>query len=620
MNLLDVDLTKEESSTIELDEKTVRKYIGGVGLAAKILWDNTTKSTDPLSPESPLIFMTGLLTGTALPLSSRYIVAGISPLTNIWGEAHSGGDWADEFRHSGFYGIVIRGQAGRPKYLWIQDGAVEIRDAAHLWGTDTYQVEELLQKETDERAKVVTIGRAGEKLVKIACIMNDGKKGRAAARCGLGALMGSKRLKAIVVRGTLGIKIFNEEQFKKNVAKVYTFRPVEKHEDMVGREAERLKMFIRSGGAPIKNWQLGTFDAGYKLADELCKTKPLFCRRCCVSDMESKLTDKGERHMVWESWAPLGTNCLIDNAEALQEAYTLCNKYGLDTISTGGVVAFAMECYEKGLITGKETGGIGLSWGNHKAMVELVKQIGEKGGLGSLLGEGVRRAAEHIGGMAREYAMHVKGLELPAHDPRAANGLALSYATGSGGAFHVEAMGCQHLEGYPEEPVNGSIRITAVPDLGYPAKLGRFETKGKGELCARTQNFGCVINCLSVCAFLFYIQRVEPSHFVELINSVTGWNMDLNELLRTGERVFNLKRMINVRRGISRKDDTLPPRILTHKRGDGGAADNLPHLGAMLSEYYSFRGWSEEGIPPEDKLKELGLEECFAYVKPSSLL
>ena len=615
MRLLDVDLTKKEFSIRDVDEETRRKYIGGAGIAAKILWDETTGTTDPLSPETPLIFITGPLTGTTMPLSSRHIVAGISPLTNIWGEAHAGGAWADELVHTGFDGVVIRGKAEKPVYIWLQDGDVEIRDASHLWGMDTYEVEEPLKRETDKKASVLTIGPAGERLVKIACIMNDGKQGRAAARCGLGAVMGSKRLKAIVVRGTRKISIYDKDRFKESVAKIYAQSPVKKHEEMVGMEANRLKRFLESGGTPIKNWQLGTFDPANQLADGLCQTKPLFCRHCPYSDMESKQTEEGERHMVYEHWAPLGTNCLISDAEALQEAYSLCNRYGMDTISTGGVVAFAMECYEKGLITKKDTDGIDLSWGNHEAMVKMVRKIGEKEGFGSLLGEGVRQAAETIGGMAQEYAIHVKGLELPAHDPRASNSLAVSYATASEGAYHVEAMGGMHLEGYPEEPQGDTIRVKTSPELGYPAILNRFETKGKGELSARTQNFGCAFNCLGVCAFLFFARRVQPSHSVELVNSVTGWDMDLNEFLTTGERIFNLKRMFNVRRGISRKDDTLPARILMRKRGEGGAADNLPNLGAMLSEYYSFREWSEEGIPSKEKLMELGLEECLAYAK-----
>jgi len=310
--------------------------------------------------------------------------------------------------------------------------------------------------------------------------------------------------------------------------------------------------------------------------------------------------------MVWELWGPLGSQCLIDNAEALQLAYSICNRYGLDTISTGGVVSFAMECFEKGLITKDDTDGIELTWGNHKAMVEMVKKIGEREGFGALLGDGVRRAAERIGGLAAEYAIHVKGMELPAHDPRAAMTRAVGYATGSIGAAHFEAAGASLIENYLEGTM--PLKLT---DLGYPTHLNRFTTEGKGILTAKAQDFGCILDSLVICEFLSHSHGVEPSYLVELLNSATGWDMDLNEFMLTGERIFNLKRMFNVRRGISRKDDTLPPRILTQKRGSGGAAESLPFLGAMLSEYYSHRGWSEEGIPTKEKLIILGLEECL---------
>jgi aldehyde:ferredoxin oxidoreductase len=615
--LVRVDLTTGEISYDYLDEDVGRKYIGGVGLAAKILWDETLPNTEPLSPQSQLIFMTGPLTGSVVPSSSRYIVAGLSPLTGIWGQAHAGGNWADELRHAGFDGIVIKGESPKPVYIWVWDEKVEIREAGHLWGKDTYEVAERLKKETDREASTACIGPAGERLVRIACVMNDGRLGRAAARCGLGALMGAKKLKAIVVRGTLPIHFYDEEKFKESVRNIYALYPVRKEEAVVDEHVAVLKGFLSVGGAPVRNWLEGTFEKGYQLAEQLRNTKPMYCRHCPYDDMESKVCDNGERHMVWEAWAPLGTSCLIDNAQALQEAYSLCNRYGLDTISTGGVISFAMECFEKGLISQADTDGIDLIWGNHHAMVEMVRKIGEREGFGEMLGEGVRRAAERIGRNAVEYAMHVKGLEIPAHDPRASMTRAIGYATASIGAGHMEAPGASFIENYLEgvKPVG-----LTFPELGYPAQLNRFTIEGKGVLTAKTQNFGCMLDSLVVCIFLSTLQRVQPSNFVELINRATGWDMDLNEFMAAGERIFNLKRMFNVRRGISRKDDTLPPRILTHRRGTGGAAESLPFLGYMLSEYYSFRGWSEEGIPTDEKLSELGLQQCLNETKGCAIL
>jgi aldehyde:ferredoxin oxidoreductase len=265
-----------------------------------------------------------------------------------------------------------------------------------------------------------------------------------------------------------------------------------------------------------------------------------------------------------------------------------------------------MECFEKGLINKSDTGGIELTWGNAEAMIEMVKQIGMKEGFGALLGEGVRKAAEGIGGIAVEYAMHVKGLEFPAHDPRSAMGAALAYATGSIGALHMEAAGIKAIENYSD---GKTITGRSYADLGYPIQLNRFTTEGKGELTAKTQNFGTILDSLVVCLFLSW--QLQPSDLTELLNSATGWDMDLNTFMRAGERIFNLTRMLNVSRGISRKDDTLPPRFLTHKRGAGGSANSLPFLGLMLNEYYSYRGWSEEGIPTREKLAELGLAQCL---------
>ncbi|MDP2917114.1 MAG: aldehyde ferredoxin oxidoreductase family protein [Dehalococcoidia bacterium] len=599
--ILEVDLTTRQLAFQEVDNDLARKYIGGVGLAARLLWDETSANTEAFSPGNPLVFMTGPLTGL-IPSSSRHSVCAISPLTGIWGEAHAGGDWAGELRHAGFTGIVVRGKAEMPVYLWLHDGNAEIRDARHLWGKDTCEVDTSIKKETDAKASISSIGIAGEKLVRIACIMNDGEKGRAAARCGLGAVMGSKNLKAIAVRGTQALPVANKQGLRESIARIYAQSPVKKPDETIEVEIERLKSFLRLGNVPVKNYLEGTFEPGYKLADGLRETMPLYCRTCPYFDMESKLTRDGRRHMVWEHWGPLGAQCLIGDADALQEAYLLCNRYGLDTISTGGVISFAMECYDKALIDEHDTGGLRLSWGNAEAMLELVKQIGEKRGIGELLGEGVKLAAERIGGLAREYALHVKGLELPSHDARASNYLAVMYATGSFGASHMDGITVGRV-GYEKGQ-------TGTPQDQESARTARFRIEGTAEAVVRAQDLMSVVNSLVVCCKLLSWRTVRPDHLLELLNCITGWDMSLEEFNRVGERIFNLKRMFNVRRGISRKDDNLPPRILTHKRGSGGAAENLPNLGVMLNEYYRVRQWSEEGIPLSEKLTELGLGEC----------
>jgi aldehyde:ferredoxin oxidoreductase len=604
--ILRLDLSTGDMDFEYLDEATARKYIGGVGLAAKILWDETTPDTDPLSPENELVFMTGPLTGSILPKSSRYIVAGISPLTGIWGQAHAGGYFADELRHAGVDGIVVKGQSSKPVYLWIKDGKAEIRDATHVWGKDTWEVSDILQSETDAGASVTCIGVAGEKLVKIAGIMNDGKQGRAAARCGLGALMGSKRLKAVVARGTLPLSFYDEEKFKEQAQKILSFCTNRKLEDRIAGDSHVFKSFFEFGRVPVKNWSEGSFEDGYVYTDAMKEAQPLHCSRCPNSCLESYKLSTGERHMVWEAWGPLGTNCLIADAEVMQEAYSFCNRYGLDTISAGAVIAFAMECYEKGLITREDTGGIDLTWGNHRAMMELLKRIGEREGFGELLGQGVRTAAEKIGGNAMEYAMHVKGLEFPAHEPRALASHALGYATGSIGAAHMETIGADHLENYTE-----SDNPKTSPELGFPVAMKRFDNEGKGRLVATTQDFSCMMDSITICLFLTIGPGIQPSDYVAALNYGTGFDMTFDEFMETGERIHNLKRMFCVKRGISGKDDMLPARIMTQRLATGGTKGNIFNMGLMLNEYYAVRGWDSDGIPTREKLVELGLEECL---------
>jgi len=630
--ILWVDLREERLTAKDLDGGMTRKYIGGVGFAAKILWDETTADTKSFSPENPLIFMTGPLTGF-VPSSSRYIVSAISPLTNIFGVASAGGNWAVELKQAGFDGIVIKGESKKPVYLWVNNEIVDIVDANHLWGKDTYEVCELLRKETDEKASVATIGPAGEKRVRIAGIISDGKVGRAAARCGLGAVMGFKKLKAVVVRGSRKPKAYDDKKLRESVERVYP-RMTEEPE----KGAVALRNYVKAvvprlsevSAYPIKNWLEGEFKGFADMAIELWTSgKPYYCRTCRTSCIDSAMTTDG-RLLTYEALFPLGSQCLIDNAEALQKAYTLCNRYGLDTISVGGVISFAMECFERGLITLEDTGGINLKWGDHEAMIEMIKKIGEKEGFGELLGRGVKTAAERIGGSAHEFAVHVKGLETPAHDPRVGNRLAVHYATTSRGGDHLEGgLAGGIARAHDVMGKNDERFYRLLTKILYRVPLGKSFRKrvekrmrksvhGKGKQAARIQNFMCVLDSLICCLFLVGIGRstegrspqiVWPSHFTEWLNYVTGWKMNLGEFMKTGERIFNLKRMINVRRGISRKDDILPPRLLVHKHAESAS---LPFLGEMLSEYYSYRGWSEQGVPTKEKLTELDLNHTLS--------
>ncbi|MBI4334835.1 MAG: aldehyde ferredoxin oxidoreductase family protein [Chloroflexi bacterium] len=605
--ILRVDLSSHSLQVQDLDDDTARRYLGGEGFAAKILWETTTSTTDPLSPENPLMFMTGPLTGSVVPASSRYIVAGLSPLTGVWGAAHSGGSWGAGLKRAGFDGIVLTGKSRRPVYLWINDGQARILDAGHVWGRDTWETDEVLRKETDSRASVASIGPAGERLVRFAAVLNDGRDGRAAARCGMGALMGSKNLKAVVVSGGTRPRVSDEDGLKKSIHEHLPPAPL--IESGLWRttfaEHRRVHWNVKGRGV-IKNFLDDDFHGFLpKLTESMLSGEPHYCFGCRYSCADSHNIG-GRRSVVYEALVPLGSQCLIDDLEALQEAFDLCQRYGMDSISAGGVVAFAIEAFEKGMVTAADTGGVQLRWGNAAAMVEMVRQIGEsEQKFARLLGQGVRQAAETLGGVAAAYAMHVKGLELPAHDPRSSNALALEYATANRGADHVSAFAVAAPD-------------FLLRDLGLPENQdsleNRFRATGRAEVVARLQDFRCMMDCLSTCKLMCgglnrADQHIAPSNFAEFLSLATGWNMTLDECLKIGRRIFNLQRMINVRRGLSRKDDMLPPRIMVHTRGGkSDAAYNLPPLGEMLNEYYAFRGWSEEGIPTGEKLEELGLD------------
>ncbi|MFC2047837.1 aldehyde ferredoxin oxidoreductase family protein [Chloroflexota bacterium] len=615
--ILRVDLSEGTIAIEELDEKTLRSYIGGSGLAAKIIWDETTADTEPLSEENVLTFMIGPLTGTPVPMGNRYSVAAISPLTGIWGEAHAGGTWGYTLGHTPYMGIVFKGQAKRPVYLWIDDAEAKIVEASHLWGKDTYEVDELLKRDRGEKVSTLSIGRAGEKLVKLACVMSDGRGARAAGRCGLGAVMGSKKLKAIAVRGTKRPPVYEENKLRESIRRHFpkTFDPKGFKEGKYDNWASLPDRCC------VKNWTLGKFDGfGYKVVEIEKKGQPTwYCSGCPVSCSTSLMLE-GQRHFHGEFTIPFGSNCLIDNMDALVKAYRMCNRYGLDTISTGSVIALAMELYEKGLITEEDVEGTDLRWGNAEAMLETLRKIGEREGFGELLGQGVRALAQRVGGMAPEYAMHVKGLEFAKDDPRCYNSYAIQYATANRGADHLGGIVLTktHPDFWGKHAELYSLSYPEREDV-LQAQKDPFASRGKGRLAVWSQDFNDLFDALGVCVRLsqthsWIREPIEPfvgirvEQYAEWLSYITGWDMDVKEILKAGERIFNLKRAINIRRGIRGKDDTLPRRMLIRKKGgEGPRAENLPHLGLMINEYYACRGWDEDGIPTKDKLVELGL-------------
>jgi aldehyde:ferredoxin oxidoreductase len=600
-----VDLTRRSVEVKALDAGLAEKFIGGSGLGAKILYDHTDgRKTDPLGPENVIVFATGPLTGTPVPLSGRHEVVAKSPLTGIYGESDCGGMWGTALKRAGFDAIVVRGSSPVPVYLWVNDGEVTIRNAHHLWGMDSYEVEAALKNETNPQAVVSCIGPAGERLVPLAAVMHDGKHGRTAGRCGLGAVMGSKRLKAIAAHGMAKPAVANPSALTESIRS----RGAEIRKAAQGTTAYGTSGFLRTsnnlGDLSIKNWIEGEWTAGAeKLSGERMAETILVdryaCGACFISCGRTVKVQSGPFAPVdgagpeYETLAMLGASCLLDDLEAVARANELCNRLGLDTISTGAVIAFAMEAREKGLLSREDAGKIDLHWGSADGVLSAIEAIAYRRGIGDFLAGGVRRMGAILGPEADPLAVHVKGLELPAHDPRCFASKAVSYATSNRGACHLQS-GSHFFE----------LGITD-PALGVNEGLDRFATEGKGALVARCQNAICMWDSLKVCKFLPF-GGGQLADILSWFNAVTGREMSMPDFLTTGERIFNLKRLYNMECGVSGRDDTLPPRILTPKK-TGGSANYVPDLKTMLDEYYQVRGWTADGRPTAATLRRLGL-------------
>ncbi|MCG2677474.1 aldehyde ferredoxin oxidoreductase family protein, partial [bacterium] len=538
--ILEVDLTTQKISQRKVKEEDVKKYFMGSGLAAKILSEEADLSLDPFDPANPLIFMAGLLTGTMVPTACKLSVCSKSPLTGIWNEATVGGHWPAHFKFTGYDGIIIRGKSDKPVYLWINDAKCEMRNAESVWGRDTFETSELLKKETDDKALVAAIGQAGENLSRMASIVFDGMNARIAARGGPGAVMGSKNLKAIVVKGNKRPEIKDWEGLRELLKKEIP---------IIKEKAKGLSEFGTAGGAvaveafadlPIKNWQLGSWEEGIKkisgqrMRERIwvrhyhCYSCPIGCAKIVKGN--GKYGKFYGHYPEYETVGMLGANCLNDDLELLAYVNELCNKFGLDTISTGSTIAFAMECYEKGKITKEDTGGLEIKWGDSKAMITLINQIAKREGfVGEYLADGPVEAAKKIGKGTMEFVSQTKGLDYPAHDPRGHFSMALSYATSVRGACHLEGL-TYFLD-----------RGLKIEDFGYTEPPDQFKEEDKPEIVYNLQNFLSVYNPLGICKFL--MGRAEPSQIARWVNRVTGFEMDMKELLKIGERIFNLKRL-----------------------------------------------------------------------------
>jgi aldehyde:ferredoxin oxidoreductase len=615
--LLHVDLTARQTRVEEMPEVTVRKYLGGGALAAHILLRELRPGVDPLGPDNVLVFMTSVINGLSLSGTNRYTAAAKSPLTGGYGESEAGGWWGPELRAAGWDGVVVHGKAAAPTYLWIKDEHIEFRDASAYWGQLSGEVQDGLEAELgDRRIRVLQTGVAGERLVRFAAIVNQLKHFH--GRCGLGAVMGAKHLKAIVVRGSKPPTAADKDTAKQ---KLVWFK------DHYDRSKDRFHQLGSSSGVlaleasgilPTRNFRDGSFEgareiSGQKMRDTILVNRGTCyaCAVACKREVEVKELGVTPKYggPEYESLAASGSLCGVSDLNALALINQLYAQYVLDSISAGAAIAFAMECYEHGIITRETTGGIDLTWGNAEGVIQMVHAIGKREGLGRLLGEGVKRAAAELGRGAERFALHVKGQELPMHDPRGKKGLSLAYALSPTGADHMEA---------PHDPLYAGFHPQGHP-MGV---LGLIEPLDPLDLDPRkvraffeTQKVWSFYNAVGMCDFVgapLNVMELQP--LVDYVNSVTGWNMSLYEAMKVGERNNTLARVFNNREGFGPQDDILPDRL--HEGiGNGvlkGSKVDRDQFLAARTTYYEMAGWSRDGCPTVSKLAELGLTEVTA--------
>jgi len=610
--ILRVNLTKGEISAESLREKDARMFLGGTGLAAKYMFDELKKGVDPLGEDNKLIYMTGPLTGTISPSSGRFSAVAKSPLTGLWGAANSGGRWGRDLKRSGFDGIIIEGKAAKPVYLVIDGGKAELREAEGIWGQGVKETTRLIKEALGKRSNVSCIGVAGEHLVRYAAVMND--LDRALGRCGLGAVMGSKLLKAIAVAGNRKIKVADEAAFSEaaNAATELIKESLLKITLEVYGTDMVLDLVNVKGGLPTRNWQSGSCSYADSINGPAINEKVLVGKKACfgcpiacgrLSEVKSgKYMCKGEGP-EYESVGALGPMCDIGDIEAITHAHLLCNDYGLDTISTGSTIAFAMECFEKGILSTKETNGLDVRFGDPDVMIELVHKIARREGIGALLAEGTKRASEKLNNGSQGFAMHVKGLELPAYDCRATKITGLGFATANRGGDHITA--------YVQGPTFMDIPFLVVEESTIEDAM--VENPREAKVVKDLEDALTVFDAIGCCKFMGMALMAED--MVPVIRAATKWELDVRDFRQAGERIFNLARAFNVREGCSRADDTLPQRLLQEPLSHGPAKGLVVNLEPLLDAYYDTRGWDKAtGAPTRAKLDELGLGEVATQI------
>jgi aldehyde:ferredoxin oxidoreductase len=605
-SILRVDLTRGTTQREEMDPGVMREFLGGRGLGAKILFDELKPATDPFSQDNKLLLLTSPLMATGAPWCVKYTATTRSPLTGTILMSLAGGFFGPGLRSAGCDGLILEGRAQAPALLWVRDGQAELRAAPHLWGQETQACQGRIREELgDPRAQIACIGPAGEKGVLFASIISGT---RAAGRGGAGAVMGSKNLKAIVASGTRKPPIADPHAFKRiNLA-------IRKR----ARQADRLRLFGKYGTPknlvivnerglfPTRNFQGGVFDGiGQVNATEqqrrvlrkvTCHACPVACgnlTRAAEGPYQGIVTEGPEYETFWA----FGAQCGNSNLDAIIAADRLCDELGMDTISTGSVIAFAMECVERGLIGQGDLDGLDLGFGNHQAMVEMVRRIGHRQGLGDLLAQGSRRAAERMGRGAIGLAMQVKGLELSAYDPRGAKAMGIAFATSPRGGCHERGL-------------------VSRETFGAPPPMDPLAVEGKGEAAREVQDETAILDALGICVFPPHNDGMEMEDAAALLRAVTGEPFTEGDLWLAGERIWNLERLFNLREGFGRQDDTLPSRLLREAMPGGPARGHVVELDQLLADYYRVRQWDPRGAPTPEKLDALGLTEAGRAVLP----
>jgi aldehyde:ferredoxin oxidoreductase len=601
--LLHVDLTTGGYSWQDLTESRLRAFLGGIGLGTSLLYDFAPPGVEPFSPLNPLIFASAPLVGTGLTTTAKFAVVTKSPLTGFIADSLSSSFFALELKRAGLDALVITGRAPSPVYLSVSNEKVQLREAAHLRGKSANETEALIRSELgDQRARVATIGLAGESRVRFATISNEG---RHAGRGGVGAVMGAKNLKAVALRGyeptavadPAGVEAIAAAMRERSLGSL-----TDKYRS-IGTVAN-LAVFNRLGTLPTRNFQQSTFDHAEALSGESLTENSFSRRHGCASctiqcERLFKSLSGEEQRLEYETLFALGPLCGIEQPEVVLEAARLCDLYGLDTISTGGTIAWAMECAEKGLLP--EARATGLRFGRADAVLAAIPAIANRSGFGELLAEGSNRAAQQVGDRAPEWAMHVKGLELPGYEPRSLRSMALGLAVSPRGACHNRS---------------------GAYEIDFSGDIDRFTTDARrGALVAASEDFATVLDSLIICKFLRKCFTDFYAEAAELLTHVTAWTYSKDELCRAGERIHTLKKLFNIREGWQPEDDWLPARLLAEALPTGvgrGATLTAVELSEMIQNYYQARGWDYRGFVPEVKLRELGLAELESSSRSNS--